>query len=312
MFNRRSALAAFAAGAFGSQSKSYAQPVASGHCTLGFGTYGLPTWTTEQSIDRVAAAGYDSIELYVLADRDFDSTKIGTSRLQEIRQRLSDKKLQVASLMENLRPADSLDRHRSDLKRLRAACELSKALSPDSPPPVQTIVGGKNWKQFRELAAKRLQDWARIGQETGVTVAIKPHRGGAMSQPSQAAWLLEKLGHPKFLRMWFDYSHYAFRDLPVADMVKQALPITAGVAVKDAVKKNNKISFALPGEAGTIDYANLLRLLHNGGYRGDISVEVSSAVWRKPDYDPQAALESSYQHMAAAFRTAKIERKTAH
>ena len=305
--NRREALGV-AAAFCGSSLLAEEVGAAATTCTLGFGVYGLPELTSEAAIDAVAAAGYDSIELYVLADRDLDAAHVSASRRQELRDRLDEKGLQLASLMENLRPLDSPDRHQADLKRLEAACELARDLNPVSPPAVQTVLGGKNWEKIRELCVERLRDWVAVAEKTGVTVAVKPHRGNAMNQPQHAVWLLKQLGNPRHLRMWFDYSHYAFRDLPMEQMVSQALPITAGVAVKDAVKVGDRVTFALPGAGGTIDYAKLLKLLYAGGYRGDVSVEVSSAVWKKTEYDSQAALKDCYDHLSAAFVEAGVPR----
>jgi sugar phosphate isomerase/epimerase len=307
--NRRQAIAATATLAYGTlATAATAKPADT--CTLGFGVYGLPELSTEAAIDAVAAAGYDSIELYLLADRDLDAANVGSKRRRELRGRLADKGLKLASLMENLRPIDSLARHQADLKRLDAACRLARELNPDDPPAVQTVLGGKQWQDVRELCAKRLPDWARIAAEHGVVVAVKPHRGHAMNQPSHAAWLLKELGNPAFLRMWFDYSHFAFRDLPMEQMISQALPITAGVAVKDAVQIDGRVTFALPGQGGTIDYVKLLKLLYAGGYRGDIAVEVSSAVWKQPDYDAQSALKDCYDHLSSAFRAAGVPRRS--
>ncbi len=61
--------------------------------------------------------------------------------------------------------------------------------------------------------------------------------------------------------MWFDYSHFAFRDLPMEQMVRQSLPITAGVAVKDAAEVDGRVTFALPGQAGTIDYGKVAEVV---------------------------------------------------
>lgn len=307
LLNRRQAVLFAAASVVGARSYADRTPETAS-CTLGFGAYGLPDSTTEQAIDLVAAAGFDSIELYVLADRDLDAGKVPKLRRKHLRKRLADQGLKLTSLMENLRPLDSPERHNKDLKRLKAACYLARDLNPDDPPAVQTVLGGKNWSDVRELCAERLKGWAEVADATGVTVAIKPHRGNAMNRPEHAAWVLDQLGNPQRLRMWFDYSHYAFRDLPMDQMVTAALPITAGVAVKDAVRSGDRVTFDLPGKSGTIDYPKLLKLLYQGGYRGDICVEVSSAVWKRADYDPGAALEDCYQHLASAFEKAGVPR----
>ena len=68
--------------------------------------------------------------------------------------------------------------------------------------------------------------------------------------------------------------------------------------------------FALPGEAGTVDFPKLLTQFHAGGYTGDISCEVSGQVWGKSGYDPVIAAKVCYRNMAAAFVEAGIARNT--
>jgi sugar phosphate isomerase/epimerase len=108
--------------------------------------------------------------------------------------------------------------------------------------------------------------------------------------------------------MVYDYSHYAFRDMPLDETVRTALPYTADVAVKDAVQQDGRVVFVLPGEGGTFDIPGLLRLFYEGGYRGDFCCEVSGMVSGRPDYDPVAAAKTCYENMARAFRRADVPR----
>ncbi len=161
---------------------------------------------------------------------------------------------------------------------------------------------------MKELYLKQLEQWVAVAEKSRIVIAIKPHRGGALSRPSEAAWLIEKLGKPEWLRMCYDYSHYDFRDMPMEDTIKTALPYTAHIAIKDAVMENGKVRFVNPGLGGRIDYAKLIRLFHSGGYRGDICCEVSGMVWSKPGYDPVASARQCYASIAPAFVKAKVAR----
>ena len=96
--------------------------------------------------------------------------------------------------------------------------------------------------------------------------------------------------------------------MPVAETVREALPYTAHLVVKDAVEQQDRVVFLLPGESGQFDYARLLRLFYDGGYRGDVCCEVSSMVSGKADYDPVAAAKTCYRNMAQAFRESGVPR----
>ena len=173
---------------------------------------------------------------------------------------------------------------------------------------IQTVLGGRDWTACRERFRDRLADWIRVAEAEETVIAVKPHRGGGMSRPSEAVWLIRQLGDTPWLRMVYDYSHYAFRDMPLEETIDTALSYTAHIAVKDAVQRDGKVTFMLPGEGGAFDYAALLRRFYDGGYRGDICCEVSSAVWDKPGYDPVQAAKTCYANMAAAFEKAGVPR----
>ena len=277
-------------------------------CTLGFSTYGMKTLRTEAAVQAVAKCGYDAIELAVRADWDSAPARMSRERRVEVRRLLNNEGLHLSSLMEHLLPSDSDKEHAMQLDRLASVFDLAHDLAPNQPPLVQTVLGGGQWKQRREFLRDRLADWLKLAEQHKMVVAIKPHRGGGMSEPSEANWLIEQLGRPQWLRMVYDYSHYAFRDLPFDETIATALPYTAHVAVKDPVQQGERVVFQLPGEAGTIDYASLIRQFHAGGYRGDFSCEVSGMVWGKPNYDPLAAAKQCYQAMAKAFKESGVPR----
>jgi inosose dehydratase len=274
---------------------------------LGFSTYGMPSLPTEQAIGTLREIGYDAIEIAILAGRDADSATLDGKRRRALRARLADSPLCLTSLMEDVPPID--DRRQTVAReRLKMAAGVAHDLSPDAPPLIQTVLGGGEWASARTRLRDCLAEWITIADETDTTIAIKPHRSGAMSQPADAVWLIDQLGRPARLRMVYDYSHYAFRDLPLEETIRIALPFTAQVALKDAARQNGKIVFQLPGEAGTIDYGALIGQFYRGGYRGDFNCEVSGMVSSRPGYDPLASAKFCYTKMAEAFREAGVER----
>ncbi|MEO2017372.1 MAG: sugar phosphate isomerase/epimerase [Fuerstiella sp.] len=278
------------------------------HLLLGFSTYGMKSLTTEAAISHIARIGFDSVEITVWPDWNAAPTNMTAERRRTVRTQLVDSGLRLTSLMEHIVPSENDAQHAAHRTRLAGVFELAKDLCPSQRPLVQTVLGGGQWKQKRELLRDRVGDWLDIATERQTVLAIKPHRGGVMSRPEEAVWLIEQLGRSKYLRIVYDYSHYAYRDMSMEDTVRTALPYLAHVAVKDAVKEGDRILFKLPGQAGTISYAKLLKSLFNGGYRGDISCEVSGMVWSKPGYDPVSAAEACYRSLSGAFTAANVPR----
>lgn len=284
------------------------ETTAANGCLLGFSTYGAKSMKTEAAIHMLQEIGFDSVELAVWQDWDADPAQMSQTRRQTLRQQLGDSGLVLTSLMEHVPPTDERKQEFA-LSRLRLAAELAHDLCPRSPPLVQTVLGGGAFEKSKSWLTDRVGKWADLAAEMQVTIAIKPHRGGVVSQPSEAVWLFEQLGKPKNLRMVYDYSHYAFRNLAIDETIEVAIPYTAHVAVKDAVQQSDRVVFQLPGQAGTIDFEKVIGSLYQRGYRGDISCEVSGMVWKRSGYDVRQAAETCYQNVAEAMGEANVPRR---
>ena len=276
--------------------------------TLGFSTYGSKSFKTEQALGLIDEVGYDAVELAVAPGWDATPSNMPTKRRREIRDKLADRGLKLTSLMEHIYPSKDDAVHKQHLARLETVFELARDLSPKAPPVVQTVLGGGQWEQQKTLFRDRVADWGQLGDKYGVVTCIKPHRGGGMSRPSEAIWIMKSLQNPRWLRMVYDYSHYIFRDIPLVESVREAAAFTAHVAVKDTIKQGNRMAFVLPGEAGTVDFVTLLKELKKAGYAGDISCEVSGMVWGKKGYDPNSAIKTCHRNMSKAFMSAGVAR----
>ncbi|MEE2639795.1 MAG: sugar phosphate isomerase/epimerase [Planctomycetota bacterium] len=277
-------------------------------CTLGFSTYGMKNLPTEKAIQIIGEIGFDAVELTVWEGWDADSARMNRKRRLELRQRIADSGLYLTSLMEHVTLLGA-GRQKKAIQRLKHAGDLAHDLVPESPPILQTVLGSGNFSSQRNELRDHLGEWIRLAKSNRSVIAIKPHRGGVVSRPSEAVWLFEQLGKPERLRMVYDYSHYAFRNLSIQQTVQTALPFTSHVAVKDAVQQKDRVVFKLPGENQTIDFAEIIRTFHAGGYRRDINCEVSGMVWNQKGYDPQVAARTCYRNMAKAFRQADVPRK---
>ncbi|MBA2113792.1 sugar phosphate isomerase/epimerase family protein [Bremerella alba] len=278
-------------------------------CTLGFSTYGMKTLKTEAAIEAISEIGYDAIEIAVRPDWDSAPSKMPAKRRAAVGRLLRDKQLHLSALMEHLQPAQDDQQHHQHLDRLSQVFTLAEDWQThDSKPLVQTTLGGGNWEKLRTFYLDRIGDWAEVARKHDVVLAIKPHRGGGMSRPSEAVWLIQQLGNPRHLKMVYDYSHYAYRDMTLEETIDTALPHTAHIALKDVMQHNGKFSFQLPGKTGEVDFSKLFRLFYAGGYRGDLNCEVSGMVWGQPDYEPIPAARQAYCWMSQALQTANVPR----
>ena len=276
--------------------------------TFGFSTYGTKSLATEEAITTLAEIGYDSVELAAVAGWDADPAGLGADRRAAIRRRLGDTGIRLTALMDNLPPSADEARHKIHVERIKAAAQLAHDLAPDSPPPLETVLGGTDWAKSKPLFVKRLSDWVKAAESADLVIAIKPHRGNALSRPEEAVELFGELGNSPRLRMVYDYSHFAGRDMPMADTIRTSLPWTVFVSIKDVVVENGREVFKLPGETGLIDYPAMIKQFHAGGYRGDFNCEVSAMISKVSGYDPLKAAKQCYTAIAPAFEAAGVTR----
>lgn len=282
-----------------------------GGCGLALGTYGLQSMPLPEAIRLVAATGYDAVEICALPGTTGSPSQLATDDRKDLRRLLSDCGLRLCGIMADLRPKRVEAEHRAQLAELYHLIQLGHDLSPDHTPVLQSVLGGTDWVESREFFRDRIADWVQVTADAKGILSVKPHRHHAMSLPGEALWLIAQLGAPDRLGMTFDYSHYAFHDpaIPLEMAVRQALPETNYVAVKDAVQAGDSIRFALVGEGGQWKPADLVAAFHDGGYRGDFCCEVSSQIWKAPTYDPIAATQTCFENMKDAFARAGVARR---
>ena len=269
---------------------------------LGFSLYGMKTLALSEALAQCAAIGYRCVELPVLADWPGDSGKFSAAAQKEFRERLTKHDLRLTALMDNLPILGDDAKHRGNLQRLKAAAEISRAMSEKDPPLVETVLGGKpaEWETVKQQFVDRLGEWARVMQQAEVQLAVKAHVANAMQRPDQLAWVLQQVNNP-WLTAAYDFSHFELQKMDCRDTLKMLAEYTTFVHVKDGQGEPGKFQFLLPGE-GTIDYSQLFRTLAQLGYNGDIVVEVSGQVFSKAGYDPLAAAKKSYAALAPAMK----------
>jgi len=280
-------------------------------CGIAIGTYGLQSMPLAPAIDLIAKTGFNAFEITVFPGTTGDLTEFlkTEDQIVKVRDQIADSGLRLSALMADLRPEEDDAKHLEQLSELRTMIELARALAPEDPPLLQTILGGKDWERSKNLFRDRLADWNRILADQKGYLSIKPHRSHAMGVPEDAKWLLDQLGNPRRLRMVYDFSHYAFLapEREIDETVAAALLITNYVAVKDAKIVDDKVRFDLVGEAGSWDHAEIIRAFYDGGYRGDFCCEVSSQIWKSdPGYDAEAATKTCFRNLKAAFDRAGV------
>jgi sugar phosphate isomerase/epimerase len=281
------------------------QPAAVGFAT---GTYGMKSVPTREALSTLAGIGYDGVELCLIPGWPTDPSKLSGGDRADLRRMLAGNGLALPAFLESLPMIGTPEKRAYNLERLKLAAGLAQELSASTPPCIDTVLGLKtaDWDGAKERMAGELNDWAKVAESSGVTVAIKPHAGQALNTPAKALWLLKQTGGSR-IRLVYDYSHMSLEGFPLEKSLRELLPETALVSVKDAKGTAAHPDFLLPGD-GSTDYVAYFQLLNKLRYRGFVAVEVSSMIFNKPGYDPIAAARLCYQRLAPAYETAGLLR----
>lgn len=303
----RQASAAFGLAALGSHLRAQEKPAAT--FGLGYTLYGMKSLTLDDALKTCAHIGYDSVELCLLDGYPTTPAQFGSSERAQLRATLASLKLKVSGLMENFSPLGDDAQHSKIIERIKAAGQLAHDVSPTAVPPLETVLGGKpaEWDQVKDRMVERLQAWGKAAEEAKITIAIKAHIMNAVQTPERLLWLWKAVNHPA-IQLAYDYSHFQVQKLGLEETMDAILPHTSFIHVKDVSGTPEKVAFLLPGE-GTIDYGAYFKKLQTFGYKGDVVVEVSAMLFKKPEYEPKEAARKSFAGLTTGLAAAGLVRK---
>lgn len=274
----------------------------------GFSLYGMKSLPLTKAIATCEEIGYDSVELPAMVDWPGAAETLSTEDRKRLRSQLDAIPMKLSAIMENLPLLAERSIHEKNLDRLKKAAELAQDLDPKTPPPIETVMGGKpgEWEKVKQQMVERLGAWAEALAGSPSKLALKAHVSGAAHRPEHIQWLLQQVNHPS-LKAAFDFSHFQLRGLDLTECWNALEKDVVFIHIKDSIGDLDKFRFVLPGE-GSINYESYLKLLDEKNCRVDITVEVSGQVHSQPGYDPIMAAKKSYTAIAPIMKQLGIER----
>lgn len=256
---------------------------------LAFSLYGMKSMPLGESIQACKDIGYEGVEVCLLDGWPSSSL--------ELKGALSRTKIEVASFMEKLTSVVGPEEQRKQLTRLRQAADLSLEINPNHPPVIETVLGGKpaDWEPSKERIADRMREWAGVMERRKVVLCVKAHVAAAVDTPEKLLWLYKQVNSP-YLKLTYDYSHFQLMGLDPDRTMKQLVPFSRFVHVKDATGTAENPKFLIVGD-GRLDYKEHFRMLKKLGYRGWIVVEVSSQIHSKSDYNALRVARQCFERL---------------
>ncbi|HEV3166099.1 MAG TPA: TIM barrel protein [Isosphaeraceae bacterium] len=237
------------------------------------------TWTKLPFLDRVrkvAEAGFSHYEFWQWRPKDIDA-------LIRLNKELG---LTPAQFSASPKRFDQgiTDPARKDefVADIKAAVETAKKLGVKK----LCVVAGEETKGYsrdEQTAAviDSLKAGAKVVEPEGITLILEPlnilvdHPKQLIVTSAQGAHVLEAVGSPN-VRMLFDVYHQQISEGNLSNNIRKYKDLIGYFQIADAPGRHE------PG-TGDIQYASVLRTIHDVGYRGDIGLELS------PKGDPMAA-----------------------
>jgi inosose dehydratase len=269
---------------------------------LGFSLYGMKTLPLEEALKTCAEIGYSHVELALNAGYPTEPKVLLGEARKATSGLLKSLRLGLSALMVNVSLAADDKTHADALRHLSEAGDMAHDLMSDSPPVIETVLGGKpaTWEQQKEKMAERLHDWASTAAKARILLAIKAHVASAVNSPERLLWLLDKVQSASIVAA-YDYSHFELQGIDMEESMAALLPRTRFIHVKDSEGVPEKFQFLLPGQ-GRTDYGKYFKLLRKFDYRGPVCVEVSGQIFNRAGYDPVKAARSAYAALSTALR----------
>ena len=277
---------------------------------LAFSTNAYTKFSLPDACDRIAAAGYRSIEILADAPHAYP-LRYSAHEAVRLRERLEALGVAVAAVNGNtamgyftplpkaLTFEPSLispnEVHRHDrIGILRACLALANRLGA----PVVTITGGQPLsgepaEVLRERLLEGLDTVVELADRAGVDLAFEPEPGQFIETTAALKALLDDMAHPR-LGANLDVGHAWCAGDDPAESVRLLAPYLKHLHLEDI--KDRRHYHLIPGEGGEIDFAAIRRALGEVGYAGAAAVELYTY-----KEEPDRAAAESYRALAGLF-----------
>jgi len=276
---------------------------------IAYGTYATPMMPLEEALRMIADIGYDGVELCVSPRHNIMPEDLDSAQRRQLKRMLQELNLGVPSLfMLGSVLTEDEEAHKKRLDLTRQVMELARDLDIGEPPVISTGIGGRTamWETHRRLLVQLLEDYAKLASDEGFILAVEPHVNAMVDRSERAIWLMETLSNP-LIRLHFDIVHLYLAREPISEAVHKLVPYTAHTHVTDARILEDRFELVPLGQ-GELDCVEYVKAMYEAGWTDFITVEVSTMVWSKEDYNPFAVATSSYNTLDNAFKEAGVLR----
>jgi len=234
----------------------------------------LPCYPLDEAIRRIAAIGYDGVEIGCASPHAWPAY-LNKERRAELRALLTDCGLQAISLLATpgggpgFNPASPLAEEReATVRYYNEVIDLALDLGAEK---VLYIAGWQIFGTSRQQAWDRSRDCldqiASHANNKGITIVVEPTAAATnlIETADDALELMRSVGQDN-IKVMFDTLHALYRNEIPADYVR----VMRGDLVHVHVSDSNRV---IPGE-GRVDWIGLMQALNECGYGGYLTMEI--------------------------------------
>jgi len=234
----------------------------------------LPTYPLEEVINRLAAMGYDGIEIGAASPHAWPDY-LSADRRKELLKHLKQNNLNVAAMLPapgggpGINPSSFLQEEREyTIKHYKDVVRLAHDLEA---PTVMWLAGwygfGISRKDAWNYSLEGLQEVARYAKELGITLVVEPQAADTnlIESADDALQLAEESGESN-VKVMFDTFHALYRNEVPSDYVYRMKDKLHHVHISDDDR--------LPPGQGTVNFGPMLKALKEINYQGYLSMEV--------------------------------------
>ncbi|MBI5146888.1 MAG: sugar phosphate isomerase/epimerase [Thaumarchaeota archaeon] len=266
---------------------------------LAFSTNAFRKYSIEQSIDMIAKAGYDAIEL--MCDSPHAFPPISTKQLTSIQNSLEKNKIGISNLngfmmceIEDFHHPSWIEsdplRRQKRINHTINCIELAKKLgaktvSTEPGGPLEHMTTEKGLEIFKE----GLEQVIPIAEKNQINLLVEPEPNLLIENSEQFLKFISNF-NTKYLGLNFDVGHFFCVNEDPAILIKSLKDYISHVHLED-IASNRVHQHLIPGK-GAINFVEIFKALDSINYNGFVTVELYPY-----ENDPEQAARSAIEYL---------------